>query len=149
MVALGCESTPCTWRGTKKPAQIVFVSHQWPIVILSAAKDLNFSSLTHNLRASNVVLLSCFLIPDIGSLISDITISSTLIPKLKDLQLITVYSPASLITIFPNGRQIASTFPRSSAVKSGPALLAELPFRLICITPTTLPSHKIGALTIF
>ena len=33
--------------------------------------------------------------------------------------------------------------------KIRPALLAEVPFRLICITPTTFPSHKIGALTIF
>ena len=57
--------------------------------------------------------------------------------------------PARCLTNFPNGRHNASTFPKSSAVKSAPASIAVAPFRLICITPTTFPSHKIGALTIF
>jgi hypothetical protein len=60
-----------------------------------------------------------------------------------------LHSPAKCLTNFPNGRHNASTFPKSSAVKSAPASIGELPLRLTCITPTTFPSHKIGALMIF
>jgi hypothetical protein len=59
------------------------------------------------------------------------------------------YSPAHCRTNLPNGRHNASTFPKSSELKSGPALAEFSPFRLTCITPTTFPSDKIGALMIF
>ena len=59
------------------------------------------------------------------------------------------HSLAKCLTNFPNGGHKASTFPKSSDVKSPPASIAVAPLRLICITPTTFPSHKIGALTIF
>jgi hypothetical protein len=60
-----------------------------------------------------------------------------------------LYSPAKCRTNFPNGRHNASTVPKSSELKSGPALDKFSPFRLTCITPTTFPSNKIGALMIF
>ena len=58
------------------------------------------------------------------------------------------HSPAKCFTTLPSGRHSASTFPRSSAVKSGPLSAVLVPFRLTCITPTTFPSNNIGALTI-
>jgi len=60
-----------------------------------------------------------------------------------------LHSPARCLTNFPSARHNVSTFAKSSAVKSPPASAADAPFRLTCITPTTFPSHKIGALTIF
>jgi len=64
------------------------------------------------------------------------------------LELGSPHSPPKCCTNLPNGRQYASTFPRSSAVKSGPQVSLLVPFRLICITPTTFPSYNIGALMI-
>jgi len=69
---------------------------------------------------------------------------------MTDYRLLTIFhSPATCRTNLPNGRHSASTFPKSSAVKSGPAFVALPPFRLTCITPTTFPSQRIGALMIF
>jgi len=65
------------------------------------------------------------------------------------LKLFFLYSPANCRTNLPSGRHNASTFPKSSELKSGPALAKFSPFRLTCITPTTFPSDKIGALMIF
>src|SRR5208337_4585680 len=70
--------------------------------------------------------------------------------KLKTdyLQLRPAHSPPKCCTNLPSGRHNASTFPRSSAEKSGPAVPVLVPFRLTCITPTTFPSYRIGALMI-
>jgi len=58
------------------------------------------------------------------------------------------YSPARCLTNFPSGLHSACTFLRSSEVKSAPASSAVSPLRLICITPTTFSSFRIGALII-
>jgi hypothetical protein len=41
------------------------------------------------------------------------------------------HSPASTRTSFPRGRHSANTFPKSSEVKSGPAVAGLSPLRLI------------------
>ncbi len=59
------------------------------------------------------------------------------------------FVPTTCRNNLPSGLHSARTCPRSLAVKSGPAVAAFVPLRLIWMMPTTFPSSKIGALIIF